>query len=392
MKNKYLYIILIMSGISILVAVNYFDVLSTSMLYIRIQYNGIDYYIGDDAEVSIHKQLSGRKLMAHIVDGIGIIDYKHPREAHPYVGDNECKYLLFDSATFTRIDQLSPERMKQYKIKIADVEKAKRKLSKAKDGIDTEQIVDITDNRFTYRLLQLLIVLLALITCIRCIYLLFMRSQDNGFIIRGHTLLKYVGTSTYVAIPENVYIIGKYAFSGNKRIKKMFISKHISRISSGAFINCKNLESINFEENRVPLFICSDAFMSCKSLREITLPNAMEGIAPLAFVSCTSLEKVTINEFPLMDYSFGASFDTIPYHAFLGCDNLKEVIIPNSIKYISSHAFYGCKSLESITISEQTILAPDANEIDMQTGSMFKVIYRPVGDMADTEVRSESEK
>jgi len=393
MKRKYLFIISIISVFAILIAVNYFEGLFTSMLYNRMQYNGIDYYMEDDDEIGRSKQLSGEEFTpAYIVDSLGRVDYRHPREVRPYVGDDEYKYLLFDSATFTRIDQLRPERVRQYNIKNEDIEKAQRRISEAKNGIDTEQIVDIIYNIFVYQLLQLFIILLALTTFIRCVYLLIMRSRNNGFIMRGHTLLKYVGALTDVAIPENVYIIEKYAFSGNKRIKNVFISKHISRISSGAFMNCKNLESINFEENRVPLFICSDAFMSCKSLREITLPNAMEGIAPLAFVSCTSLEKVTINEFPLTNYSFGTSFDTIPYHAFLGCENLKEVIIPNSIKYISSHAFYGCKSLESITISEQTVLAPDANEIDMKTGANFKVIYRSVGDMADTKVRSESEK
>jgi|GEM_PF-1194290 len=378
-NNQSLYIMFIISVAVILITLNYFNVLFFSMQYDHMQYNGIAYYhdyFQEDDEIPYNQYYSAELDDAYIVDMFGIIDYSHPYVAYPYSGD-ELEYLLFDSAIFTRIDLLSPEAIQHYKIKKKDIAEAKRKLSKAKKGIGVEQIVEITDNRFAYQLSRLLIILLALTTFTRCVYLLIMRSRDNGFIMRGHTLLKYVGTSTDVKIPENVYIIGPYAFSGNKRIKSVFISKHISMISCGVFMNCKNLENIDFEENRVPLFICSDAFMACNKLKEITLPNMMKGIAPLAFSGCIGLEKITISKFPLINFSFGTPFDTIPYHAFLYCDNLKEVIIPNSIKYISSHAFYGCKSLESITVSEQIVLAPDANEIDMKTGARFKVIYRP---------------
>lgn len=38
--------------------------------------------------------------------------------------------------------------------------------------------------------------------------------------------------------------------------------------------------------------------------------------------------------------------------AFIGCSNIKSIIIPNSVEKISEYAFVNCKSLKSVSISE----------------------------------------
>jgi len=138
--NKPLYIISIVSVITILITLNYFDILFLSGMFGRIQHNGIDYYItGSRSEHNLGEDNYDEKIIVYIVDGLGIVDSMHPREAIGFFGDEEHKYLYFDSAIFTRIDELSPERIKQYKIKIRDIEAAKKKLNEVNKNENDKQ-------------------------------------------------------------------------------------------------------------------------------------------------------------------------------------------------------------------------------------------------------------
>ena len=46
----------------------------------------------------------------------------------------------------------------------------------------------------------------------------------------------------------------------------------------------------------------------------------------------------------------GKKVSTIVNRAFYGCDNVKTIVIPNSVTSIGSEAFYGCSSLTSVEI------------------------------------------
>ena len=50
--------------------------------------------------------------------------------------------------------------------------------------------------------------------------------------------------------------------------------------------------------------------------------------------------------------TFDGNVTTIGYEAFLGCESLTSIIIPEGVTTIGGNAFYGCESLTSITIPE----------------------------------------
>ncbi|MCF0244471.1 MAG: leucine-rich repeat domain-containing protein [Bacteroidaceae bacterium] len=87
--------------------------------------------------------------------------------------------------------------------------------------------------------------------------------------------------------------------------------------------------------------IASDAFLGCEELTSIELPEDIEAIGSCAFSCCNKLTNVVIPK----------SVTVIGVYAFSGCTSLKEIAIPENVTEICDFAFYGCSSLSSVTIS-----------------------------------------
>ena len=86
--------------------------------------------------------------------------------------------------------------------------------------------------------------------------------------------------------------------------------------------------------------ICDGAFIECDSLQSVTIPNSVTSIGDKAFSGCISLQSVIIPN----------SVTSIGEEAFCGCKSLQSVTIPNLVTSIGDEAFSGCESLQSITI------------------------------------------
>lgn len=81
------------------------------------------------------------------------------------------------------------------------------------------------------------------------------------------------------------------------------------------------------------------AFMFCESLTSINIPNSVTEIEDEAFTYCESLTSIVI---PSSVTKMGVCFGD--------CTSLASVEIPNSITEIEYNTFYSCKSLTSIEI------------------------------------------
>jgi hypothetical protein len=89
--------------------------------------------------------------------------------------------------------------------------------------------------------------------------LVFFSGED--FEIQHDLLHKYHGDAKQVRLPDEVLIIGGFAFNG-----------------------CKNLESVVMSDNCGA--ILDNAFISCSNLRNITLGKNFSSLAPKAFIGC----------------------------------------------------------------------------------------------------------
>ena len=84
--------------------------------------------------------------------------------------------------------------------------------------------------------------------------------------------------------------------------------------------------------------IGGNAFLWCDGLTSITIPNSVTSIGSSAFLGCDGLTSVTIPN----------SVSSIGHDAFRGCKGLTSVIIGNSVTSIGNTAFYGCNDITTV--------------------------------------------
>lgn len=114
--------------------------------------------------------------------------------------------------------------------------------------------------------------------------------QEGDFLIDGSTLVRYVGQSEYVRIPDGIINIGAESFH-NARVVSVEIPDSVTEIREGAFSGCERLERIRLSTRL--LVIRKNAFQGCVSLSDIALPASLQEIDKAAFSACPELPAVT---------------------------------------------------------------------------------------------------
>ena len=212
---------------------------------------------------------------------------------------------------------------------------------------------------------------------------------------------------TSITIPNSVTSIGTNAFYGCKSLTSITIPNSVTTVGGGMFSGCSKLKSVVLSNNITSLHTSSDYnddsgfFYGCSSLTSITIPNSVTSIGAHAFRDCSSLTSITIPNsvtsigesafyacYSLTSVTIGNSVTSIGDRAFDSCYSLtktnytgdiagwcnikfgnstanpmcysgnfyindqeiKDLVIPNTVDSIHNYAFYGCNALTSITI------------------------------------------
>ena len=179
--------------------------------------------------------------------------------------------------------------------------------------------------------------------------------------------------STYT-VHDSVTEIGNSAFRDCKSLTEITIPDGVTEIGNSAFYNCTSLSKAQLSNGVTK--IGDYAFRDCENLAEITIPDSVTYIGEESFYGCKSLTEITVspdnknyvsvdgvlftkNMSTLVAYPAGneRSTYTIPYGvkeicAFAYCENLKEIVFPDSVIDVSSEPFIvGCCSLTNIVVS-----------------------------------------
>lgn len=151
----------------------------------------------------------------------------------------------------------------------------------------------------------------------------------------------FLGEATEIVVPAEfngktvTEIHGSAFFYSKKTLRSVTLPNTIRKIGDEAFKECELLSEINLPDSIT--FIGHEAFAYCSSLKHITIPACL--IQTSAFAH-SGLETVTISE----------GVEKIPASAFFGT-NLKEVVLPSSIREIEMSAFQKCESLEKAVLN-----------------------------------------
>ena len=208
----------------------------------------------------------------------------------------------------------------------------------------------------------------------------------NSVISIGYSAFRYCSSLTSITIPNSVTSIGGYAFSGCS-LTSVTIGNSVTSIGNSAFRYCRSLTSITIPNSvtsigdrvfsycssltsiTIPNSVTSigyDAFSGCSGLTSITIPNSVTSIGNYAFGGCFSLTKTnyTGDIAGWCDIKFGGySSNPISYshNFYINDQEIKDLVIPNTVDSIHNYAFEGCSALTSITIPNSvTSIGDDA--------------------------------
>ena len=159
-------------------------------------------------------------------------------------------------------------------------------------------------------------------------------------------------TITTLTIGDEVKSIPAYAFYGCTGLTSVTIPNSVTSIGEYAFDSCSGLTSIHITDLvawcRIsfsgapsnPLCHAHHLYLNDEEIKDLVIPESVTSIGEFAFKNCSGLTSVTIP----------GSVTKIGSAAFSGCSGLTSVTIPNSVTSIGDYAFSGCSGLTSITI------------------------------------------
>ncbi len=183
-------------------------------------------------------------------------------------------------------------------------------------------------------------------------------SGDYSYLVRYLDDTKYGKFENGIGVDEQGYVyddyiplygIGAYYATNNQSMDVGSASDHIIR---GAFQGVDNVENIVIGQSEIkdqkPQQIGPYAFNGCSSLETIELTNS-SSIGARSFKNCKNLVSVQLNE----------NIASIGTEAFYGCSSLDsckaegvdgwDIVIPQQVSSIGVGAFAYCETVESVS-------------------------------------------
>ena len=145
-----------------------------------------------------------------------------------------------------------------------------------------------------------------------------------------YSIMEYSGSEAHVMIPETccgatITVLYDKLFRGHSEILSVHIPDCVTDLGEFVFDGCDALCHIELPSQLFHLW--GYTFARC-GIEEITIPDRVTYLPPLAFKDCKNLKKVVC----------GSGLREICSWAFGGCDNLCELIVAPNVK-ISPEAF-----------------------------------------------------
>jgi len=198
---------------------------------------------------------------------------------------------------------------------------------------------------------------------------------------------------TSIIIDDEITSVGNSAFMGCKYAESVTIGNSVKTIGDDAFFRCESLVTVDVPDSVITIgnsafswcfaleditlsdnleTIGDEAFYYCQSLGSFFLPDSVTSIGERVLGLCPSLGKIEVGIYNPVYYSGTNSIietatntliigckktyisngvEAIGEGAFEDCNDIKELIIPSTVRVIEQKAFVG-SGIESLDIRD----------------------------------------
>ncbi len=182
----------------------------------------------------------------------------------------------------------------------------------------------------------------------------------------------YTNKLNSIVFGDSVEYIPAYICSGLDSLKTVTIGKNVVNIGGEAFYRCYPTTyyagdiagwcDIKFADDSAnPLSRSKKFYINNQEVKDLVIPNTVDSIHEYAFFSCSSLTSITI---PNSVTSIGSS-------AFYDCDSLNSITIPNSVTSIGYGAFSACDSLSIVVLGKGVMSIDDRAFYDSPIDTVY---------------------
>lgn len=175
-----------------------------------------------------------------------------------------------------------------------------------------------------------------------CLNLTTVNMPEEGNVHFGVACFAYDAMLAKIDLSKIGDVVEDQTFYGCSSLKSADLV-NVKIIGEYAFSDCSTLSYVNIpvvEEIKSGAFSRYDEYKSAATFSAINLPNTLTKIGEGAFLGCEGLLEITIPE----------KVEVIDNYTFSYCLHLGKVTLPAGLKSIGEYAFAGCAELVNINL------------------------------------------
>lgn len=156
--------------------------------------------------------------------------------------------------------------------------------------------------------------------------------------------------ATDLMIDESFPRIKENVFYNNLGLQTVTFGNFCGTVENDAFYKCENITRINISdltqwlkisfEGLNPLYYAGHLYLNGDEIKELVIPESIEEIGRSAFLGCKGLTSITILD----------NVKTIGLHAFESCSNVVSLSISDGVEAILDNAFGKCESITDLIL------------------------------------------